>query len=287
VIDEHQRAVSMFLAAGIPVIDVGIFGFSVTSDTGMEFVRLALLEINAQLKNIAKTENGWFFIDPLNILHDNTGAYLPGMSADNLHLNGNGAHVLYRHIADLCKNIFGASGGRRYRGNNILENFNFSALTSNYPTGFTPTASNGAITNSRIEIIDNKRYASLDFTPTGTPTGTLFITATIPNASFLENDVIGLCIDYIIKPLDNTPLTLENIYLRADMTKTGQGRVVYEFSETSQVGPRGEVHGRIYKKIRMPVSAVDTSQKIFRFAVLSNSPSPISVSITNPGMIKL
>ena len=96
--------IGRLLASNAKVLDYGCPGYSNALPT-LALVRQAVLEWNAWCRTtLAATFGaaGYTFLDPLNVTHDATGAYLPSMSYDGVHLGGWGqyrlAPVSYTHL---------------------------------------------------------------------------------------------------------------------------------------------------------------------------------------------
>lgn len=289
---QHVEAVERFLAAGIVVIDSGIFGYS-GADAELALVRKNLLEINSNIRNYAKTKTkNYYFIDCLGLLHDSSGAYLPGMSNDGTHLNSKGSNLLSSKEAEIASIVFGVPAGRKFTGTNLISNSVFSAVTSDakgiYPTGVTFGLTAATITNSEIKVIDEKRWATFVATPSAAATVTIKLPFDPTAMSIVAGDNFGWELEFFVEALDGAAITLTTAYVRLDLYKTAAGRLIYEQSFNGVMGAETKLRGLCTKKIKIPEdSAALTTSSAFQLTLQTSELRPLRIGICNPVFTKL
>lgn len=168
---QHQQIINKFLAAGIKVVDVGMYGYSGTPGSlTLAQVQAIIVQFNAASKDYAKQFPGKVaFSDCASVVSDSTGAYLPYMSADGTHLSWYGQHKAAEVEAAALERLFGKSADHRYQTPNILTNPLFAnpATLINTPTGFSAGVLNGTRQNYKREVINGKLFWTYEVVITG------------------------------------------------------------------------------------------------------------------------
>lgn len=283
----HAEIVARFTTAGIKVIDSGILGFGSLADTGFVFTIAGLLEINRQLGSLAAQSNGmWTFINPLNLLHDSTGTYLPNVSNDGVHLNSYGGDLLAKAEAKAIIGIFGKPAKRKFTGTNLMDQ-NFLTVTTDakgtYPTGQVFGLTAATITDAKIEIIKGKKWATCIATPSGAATVTISLPFNPTTMGIVANDNFLWELDIFVEAVDGSEFTLTTLRARLDLYKTAAGRLIVEPTYNSVMGATNRYDVKVSKKIKIPeASASLTISSVFQFTITTSELKPLKIGYASP-----
>jgi lysophospholipase L1-like esterase len=294
--NNHVRIISRFRAAGVALIDVGIFGYSGTAASYPDLVRSALITINNMLEAYFASLNDTSCIFIRHGLHDAAGFFIPAACDDiGVHLNIYGARLLGEIEAKALERLFGPSAGTRFPGTNLITNA-VMGLTSSVgygiaPNGYTATGGNATLANGKIEDIDGKTYWTVEVTPTTTaPYVTLAIPFTPASYGIVANDLLGFEMDVLATNIAGTgaPPETVGLYVRNDIYKTGAGR----FIPSEALSIFGTLPGKykahtsfVYRCQEASAALSASSTALFYYA--TNSLTPFKVGIAHPRLVKL
>lgn len=183
VVDRHRQCVEFFTRAGIPVIDMGIYGYSATS-TYADIIRQSLLYINARIAALASNDELWLYIEPSGVSHDGTGAWKTNYSSDGVHPSELGAYYIGTAKAEKI--------GLYFKSGHPSEVLYDSQ--SDYAQASSSIPANLAVTTSGVTNITYSCDGSTwEITGTFASTSS-YVIISIPNASLpavLANAVVG------------------------------------------------------------------------------------------------
>lgn len=148
VADRHRAIVMQFVSAGVTIYDVGILGFS-QALANITYIQRALVMINARLEAFSSSVPGWMFIRTVGIVSDASGAYLPGMSTDGVHLNATGARVLAEREVSVVNDLF-------------MPSFDGDVLNDGVADFLNPTAGKPRNTDQWNDDVTNATVATAD-----------------------------------------------------------------------------------------------------------------------------
>lgn len=302
----HVLIINRFLAAGIQVIDCGIYGFangSANTATDLASTLSGVTQLNALFAAYAaQFPTRIKFINPVGILSDSTGAYLSTrISSDGTHLTAYGQSLIAQKEALALEELFGPSSNVRYPGTNNVTN----ALMANTgsvaygtaPTGFSALTSNATRQNAKVEVINGKPYFTCEFVISATSNnGQLFIpydptgTGTMAISS---GDIWGFEFDFYVSGLNGylpTPSSFSALVDTRD--SVGSGRVVLNgMAVASSVG---QLPSEFYGHLAFPplkygdASAGLTTASQFLFQMSSNDTSgTYKLGVSMPRIVKL
>lgn len=302
----HCLIIQRFLAAGIPVLDSGVFGFS-GSATDLAQTRLALLRLNALYKTYAAQYPGRVeFVDPLNRVSDATGAYIAGMSGDGTHLNISGGLVMGAAESDALARLFGNSVNSRFQGKNVIANASLAATGvvghGVQATNFGISASNATRQNAKIEVINGKTFQTCEFLITaGTNNGQINMpfdpsatgTGMTAALGITTNDVYGFEFDFYIEPLNGATFTVSNLTGRVDVRDSvGSGRIVLDTFSVAYTN--GTISAPLQGHLSFPpvvfgdVQANLTNASVFYFLFgAAEASGAYKVGVSQPRIVKL
>lgn len=144
----HVDIVNAFTSCGIPVLDIGAFGYSggdYLPATAIS-IKKALLDLNVAIGAIYDSAKNplWKFKNPKRVLHADDGTYFEGYSTDGVHLNANGASVLreveYSLVGQIVRGKFIQNGAYNARAD-------FANASSGTPENHTITLTNISISS--------------------------------------------------------------------------------------------------------------------------------------------
>lgn len=229
---EHCTIIQRFLAAGLPVIDSGIYGYA-GSGTDPATVRSALMRLEALFDAYAAQYPGRVFRPSwTGVLRDGTGAFLPNVvlaDGQGLHLSFYGQYLASQQEAAFIAQLFGASSGPRYRGPNLLRNAATAANGGNSlfaststgglgttPTGFTfgTAGAGGTRQNGKIETIDGRVWATMEFVPTATGGINIYMPLDAANWTTAAGDVWAPEFDFMFQPLSGSSIPVSGMIAR-------------------------------------------------------------------------
>jgi len=110
-VDKHRRMVEFYTSRRRHVVDSGCYGYSVAGPN-LAAVCAIIVQTNAALKQLAKNNPYWHFIDTAGITHDGTGLYIPSCTSDGTHLSPTGGFRIGKAEAEILDRLFisGESG---------------------------------------------------------------------------------------------------------------------------------------------------------------------------------
>lgn len=281
---EHVSIISRFLAAGVAVIDVGIYGIAAGASglTDLAACSSAIVQLNSMLNAYHAGINNTLFVDSSEITHNGYGVYLPYMSTDAVHLNAYGQSIISDAIADALTTMYGVSSNIRYPGYN---NFANSLMTaSSTAGGYGPVATNVTIAataatraNAKIEPINGGNMQTVEITTTGAGScqmGFVFDPSSagaglLAPLNIVSGDIYGFESFYYIERLSGSgTLTFTS---RLDIRDNiGGGRVISDVG--GSVLFNMPVGGRMYGKlIHNPLVFGDSQANLLNTTIMQTS----------------
>jgi len=111
VVDKHRQMVEFYTSRCRHVVDSGCYGYSVAGPN-LAAVCAIIVQTNAALKQLAKNNPYWHFIDTAGITHDGTSLYIPSCTSDGTHLSPTGGFWIGKAEAEILDRLFisGESG---------------------------------------------------------------------------------------------------------------------------------------------------------------------------------
>jgi hypothetical protein len=302
---QHQAIIQRFLAANIPVIDCGIYGYTGAAGGALTLAQIqaSIVQHNAASKAYAaQYPSQMRFIDWTGILSDSSGAYQSSLiSSDGTHLTFSAQLLAAQQEAIALAQLFGPSANVRYPGNNNVLNALFANTTTpgygTVATGLTINATNCTRQNAKLENINGKLFQTVEcvitaganqvqilipFDPSGT--GTMAISS---------GDIWGFECDIYIAGLNGyAPLPVTNTTFNVDIRDTvGSGRI---FVQRLTASAYGAISSPIIGHLNFPpirfddVSANLTTVSNWGFVFATNDTSgTYKVGIANPRIVKL
>jgi len=303
---QHQAIIQRFLAANIPVIDCGIYGY-----TGAAGGALTLAQIQANIVKHNTASKAYAaqypslmrFIDWTGILSDGTGAYLSAnISADGTHLTFSAQLLAAQQEALAIAQLFGPSSNIRYPGNNNVLNALFANTTTpgygTVATGFTINATNCTRQNAKLENINGKLFQTVECVITAGTNQVQFVIPFDPSGTgamaISSGDVWGFECDIYIAGLNGyAPRPGTNTAFNVDIRDTvGSGRIYVQRLTASSA--YGAISSPVIGHLNFPpiqfddVSANLTTVSNWSFVFATNDASGIyKVGIANPRIVKL
>lgn len=301
---EHCQIINKFLSAGIPVLDSGIYGYS-GSGTEPATVRAALMTLEGMFDSYAAQFPGRVFRPSwTGILRDSTGAYLPNVvlaDGQGVHLSFFGQYLASQWEASVLTQLFGASSGPRYRGQNLLKNAattanggnnQFASTTTSgigtFPTGMSwgTYGAGGTRQNGKVEVIDGRLWATMEFVPVATGGLTCYLPLDAANWTTAANDIWAVEFDLFFKPLSGSSVPISNTLVQWDWND-GSGRTITAL-QNSQAFTWPDATGWSGRVVLQPtvLNAANTSPEIFTRIVVTDT-TPIKAGISAPRLVKL
>ena len=301
---EHCQIINKFLAAGIPVLDSGIYGYS-GSGTEPATVRSALMQLEAMFDAYAAQFPGRVFRPSwTGVLRDSTGAFLPNVvlaDGQGVHLSFYGQYLASQWEASVLTQLFGASSGPRYRGPNLLKNAatatnggnnQFASTTTagigTFPTGFTwgTSGAGGTRANGKVETIDGRLWATMEFTPVATGGLTCYMPLDATNWTTAANDIWAVEFDLFFKPLSGSSVPLSGMLVQWDWND-GSARTITSM-QISQAFTWPTADGWVGRVVMQPtlLNGANTSPEIFVRISIADT-TPIKAGISAPRLVKL
>lgn len=302
----HVLILNRFMAANIPVVDCGIYGFangSANTATDLTSTLSAIVQLNAlYAAYAAQYPSKIQFINPTGLLSGSTGAYLSTrISGDGTHLTAYGQSLVAQKEAAALSYFFGPSSNVRYPGSNNISN----ALMANTgavaygtaPTGFSSLTSNATRQNAKVEVINGKPFYTCEFAITATNNnGQMFMPydpSGTGSMAISSGDVWGFEFDFYVAGLNGylpTPSSFSALLDTRD--SVGSGRVVLNgMAVASSVG---QLPGEFYGHLAFPplkygdASANLTTASQFLFQMSSNDSSgTYKLGVGMPRIVKL
>lgn len=274
--NQHVILAERLMSGGALVIDEGIFGYSPGSGTqaDIDARRAALLSLNTRFEAYAATQPGKIvFLDTLNMLHDSTGAFLSNTTVDGIHLSVWGQYLVSQAEAAILSQAFGRSGGPRYPGANLITNALMhttgSVAFGTTATGFAVGAFNSTRQNAKIETLWGRRWQTCEYVITGAnATGTIYMPFDPTTMGIVANDVYGFEFDFFVQDVSGSPLaSMNSIFGRVDVYKSGAGRVIAESTPTVTTGLGGTLRGRmVFNPFKFSEPSANlTTSSVFNF----------------------
>lgn len=293
----HILIIQRFIAAKIPVIDVGIYGFtngSAITATDQAATRAALVQLNAMYAAYAAQYPQWIrFVPALGVVSDSTGAYLPGMSTDGTHLNRASQLIMSQQEALALSLLFGPSAKCRYQGSNLFTNAMFANASSGLATGITTGGTNTTPSNQQIQIINGAVWQTVDFTINAVSnTSILNIAYTPQSYGLTAGDLVGMEVDILIQGLNGYSPTITGLTLRNSTFITG-GSFRTE-SDMMAGASNGEQISSYIGHINFPPmllgvssSGLGTNSSIALNVQTNDASGTIRLGYANPRIVKL
>lgn len=301
----HCQIIQRLLSANIKVIDSGIFGFS-GSATDPAATRSALLQLNTLFAAYAdQYKDSVVFISPLGVLSDSTGAFLPGISTDGVHLIAQGGYKHGLLEAEAVTRFFGQSTQTRYQGANVVSNAmmaNTSVVAfGTVANGFSSiSATNCTRQNAKVESINGKSFQTCEAVISATNASLQFILPFDPSATGANmtaplnlqiGDVYGFEYDYIVQPVSGMSTVSFTEAKRIDIRDAvGSGRIAISVGTASNNVITGAYQG---KAVFPPVvfgdvqaNLLNTSQFYLQIIVAESS-GIFKVGVSNVRIVKL
>jgi lysophospholipase L1-like esterase len=235
----HVAIINRFAAANVFVIDCGIYGYSGTGATDLAATRSAIVQLNNlfaayALANPTKVA----FVSPTGIVSDSTGAYLPGMSQDGIHLNFTGSYLTAQQEAQVLTATFGPSLNYRYQGTNVFADpFLLTTSSPSYGTlctSMTTFVINGTRANAQIRVINGQILQTVDFIPSGAGTlsgglGMAFNPTSTGTMAIQPGDVWGVEFDFYLSNLTGGTFNINNFSPTINIyDSTGSGQIIHQ-----------------------------------------------------------
>ncbi len=293
----HILIIQRFIAAKIPVIDVGIYGFTngtAITATDQAATRSALVQLNAMYAAYAAQYPQWIrFVPALGVVSDSTGAYLPGMSTDGTHLNRASQLLMSQQEAIALAQLFGPSAKCRYQGPNLFTNALFANASSGLATGITTGGTNTTASNTQIQVINGAVWQTADYAITATGnSSTLNIAYTPQSYGLTAGDLVGMEVDILIQGLNGYSPTITGLTLRNSTFFTG-GSFRTE-SDMMAGATNGEQISSYIGHINFPPmlfgvssSSLGTNSSIQLNVQTNDTSGSIRLGFSNPRIVKL
>jgi hypothetical protein len=252
---EYVAVLDRLLTVGVPIIVEGVQGRGKPGEvlSNQPFLLDMNRRVAAYVQSLANTKIVYF--NPMGILCDENGCYLPGMTMDGTHLGIKGQDTLATEEAKLLTAMFGISAKIRYPGTNLATNqLLLSTTTETYGTlavGFNPALSAyKTISEAKIETVNGVLMQTVKLAPTGAGAAALLFKLPIAVADLgtvVSGDKYGIEFDYFIQMVDQSrviPIST-NIGVQFSMKKTGAGTVAIFNSQVTAQGdyPDGNDNG--------------------------------------------
>ena len=132
--NRHKQIADEFISLGVPVVDVGCYGYSAAvSEALLASRRAAISSINSKALNDQRAS--YLYVPMDGVTHD-AGAFKSGYSADGVHPNRVGAYYASTPIINAIHKFFKPS-----RFGALLNDwhYDFANATSNMPIGYSET----------------------------------------------------------------------------------------------------------------------------------------------------
>jgi lysophospholipase L1-like esterase len=290
------------LLTGIPfVIDEGDYGYAdgtAGAATDAASTRAALVACNSMRKAYAAQFPGRvYFVDWTGILCDASGNWLPGMSADGLHLSVAGQLVRSQTLAAILAQRFGGSFGPRYPGANIITNALMVNASAGTATGFTLAATVASVANKKIEVIDGRNWQTGEWTMAGAGgVCTINMPFDPTTMGITSGSLWGFEFDFLIQGLNGYQPTIKPAgsygQVRID-NSVGSGQVYVNSLSSAQAWqvPSGGVMGRC---VIPPIQIDDVSANFLtssRFQMVINcddaAGTMMKMGVSEPRIVKL
>lgn len=245
--------IARILASNARVCDYGCPGYS-AANANLALIRQAVVEWNAWCRSTLTATfgaQGYAFIDPLNVTHDATGAYLPGISYDGIHLGGGGKIALARPTAAQLTAWYGQPAKGVFEGNWISNATLANQEANSWGTqavGFGITAASGTKSNSVVSTQNGVTTQSIevrglvnwqpvfmaipcDLTSTATGmTGNLALTS---------DEFVQVECDVTITSLGAAPVAFNTVDVTVTLTGAAGGTVLIQQAIDATVMPSG------------------------------------------------
>ena len=290
----HLQLVSRFVTAGVPVIDSGCFGYgdgALATSATPDAVRSALLRLNTLIKaGLSQFDGMAVYVDPAGVLLDASGRFLPGVTADGLHLSDAGGRLHGPLEALALRRMFGIPQGRSIRGALLFPNI-FQTVNSGRPSGFSMSPS-GATAVENVQVVDGKNCYTVDVTPTAA--GYIYIAAPIPLATMAVNVGDAFTMEYDLDVLASADITLSQRYGRLTLwAPSNASRFISEVNAPETLIPAGTVsrmHGA-HIPVRLSVTLNTLgSNSAFEWQVAWTAAAvgkPFQLRLSQPSVVKV
>jgi len=311
----HKLILQRFMAAHIPVIDVGALGCSYATtgcaSTYLSFVQAAVVSLNNQIATYDAQYPGQIvFINPDGLVNDGTGAFLPNMTADGTHPSLLGQYTLAQAEAAAMTTFFGPSANITYKGPNLFNNALFASSSSGTATGISFQTSNTTVGNQQIQVLTGvpqmfagEPFQTADFTITSTSNTGLINISFNPSSTgglnIAPGDLYGFEFDVYFAGLSGYQPIINVSQIRVDIRdSTGSGRIVVDPLTPTAFGPAngftGAIPGALVGHIAFPpiqmgdYSSGLTTSSVFTISFGTNDSSgTYRIGVANPRIVKL
>ena len=285
----HISIINRFASENVFVIDSGNFGWS-ASATDIVQTRAAIVQLNTMFAAYAAANPSKVtFINPVGVIADSTGAFLPNMAQDGIHPNFNAMYLWSQLEASALAAIFGTSSNCRYLGTNVYPDpFFLTTTNQSYGTvsnSVSIAVTNGTRSNAKIQVINNQIFQTCDFTSNGAGNLVATIQPTFnPSATgpmgIQPGDIWGIELDVYYANIGTGNLNIAGQVLLFNVyNSVGSGRVVQSIASNSDTFTSSQQSIQ-YHLIFAPQMFGDSSSN---FTTASN----LSISLTTDGTTKI
>jgi hypothetical protein len=295
----HREILQRMVNGGRKVLDCGIFGYDEalwgTYDGTPSVIRAALLQVNQALAAMAGEFGGNVrFVSPLGTLHDASGRYVSGMTADGVHLSLAGGLALARLEAQVLSDWFGIGTGTAYPGSNLNTTDLPAPGSAGTPTGFSSSGNNVSIADPKVESIDGTSHFTVRCSiPAGASQATMHLPFTL--AGLAANDVIGCEFELLCDVQSGSAPSYTNIHARQTYVGAGhdiEHRAMYSQRPVPTAAPISSLRGRmVFLPFRLPASGssfnASQTQLLLSLNFESSSPGVVRLGVSNPRLVKL
>lgn len=244
---DDAEIAARFALAGLPVLVVGIYGYSGTVGNPYPgdpaLIRQALVQVNDNLRRLAIAYPNFIYIDPVGIVSDAAGNFLSSRYYGSngidvgVHLADLGGYLMSQAEATALTKLFGPSANARYRGVNLVADplMITAPVSQSFGTvaaGYTIGASNASRANAKIELMNGKKMQTVEITATAAAGSGTIVLPFNPTATGLNpaiGDTYGIEFDVYVAPI--TPTAINGNVARLDIRDSvGSGRILFEMA---------------------------------------------------------
>jgi hypothetical protein len=296
----HREILQRMVSGGRKVLDCGIFGYD-ESLWGSNYagtpsvIRSALLQVNQALAAMAGDFGGNVrFVSPLGTLHDGSGRYVSGMTADGVHLSLAGGLALARLEAQVLTDWFGIGTGTAYPGSNLNTVSLPAPGTPGTPPGFASGGNDVTVTDPQVESVDGVSYFTVRCSvPAGASQATMQLPFSL--AGLATNDVIGCEFELLCDVQSGSAPGYANIHARQTLVGAGhdiEHRAAYSQRPVPAATPISPLRGRVvFLPIRLPASGssfnAGQTQLLLSLNFESSSSGVVRLGVGNPRLVRL
>lgn len=245
--DRHIKIVSKLASSGVLIFDHMFFGMGLSDGsegtavvgagcTYPDHVRQAIIYLIGKIERYFAGRGNVITINPVGLLCDSTGRFLPGMTKDGVHLELRAIFAFEKHLGKLLTKSYGESKKIRYDGLNLFRDPLLSTtVAESYGTRCTSISIGvsgvGNRQNAAVEPLvfddEERLYQSCELAVGAAMGGLQFMFANpIISGAYPANTVFGIEVSFFVKSLDAVPRKITNLYFRFETIKNGAGRVI-------------------------------------------------------------